>query len=861
VAVVIGEAAVAIRADASGTADEIQDQVGPAAEKAGQDAGDKLGDKLKLGIAGAGVAIGAGFLSALESAALGDKLAAQLGLSADQSAVAGGVAGELYANAYGDSLATVNDAVGTVMTSIEGMRGASSADLEAVTANALNFATAMDVDVATAAQSAGLLVKTGLADSARDAFDLMTVTAQEAGPAMVEPIMEAANEYGTNFAAMGFSGEQAMALLVDASRGGEIALDKAGDAVKEFGIRATDLGDTGAQDALEAIGLNGEEMANRLLAGGDSAQDAFTQIVSGLQGIDDPAEQASQAVALFGTPLEDIGKDKIPAFLDSMSMAGGELEGVAGAADRMGATLNDNASTNLTSFTRGLQTAFVDILGGQVIPKVETAVTWLRDNFGPAVSTVGAFVSDNLVPPLQDLATWLGENEGVMQTLAGVVTAVIVPALGVWAARTIASAFTNTVAWFTTAAASGTSAATQQRSALQVVTGWVLMGAQALIQGVRIAAVWTAQIVASAVTGAASFAVQVARVIAGWVLMGAQSLIQAGRMAAAWFIALGPVGWVIAAVIGLVALIVANWDTVVSATTAAWDWVTGKIAAAWAWITGIVTGAAAAVWGAITGAWNSVTAATSAAWDAVTSAVSAGIDAAVSFLTGLPGRAVAALSALGSMIAGVATAAWQWFSDAVGAGINTVIGIVQALPGRILGVLSGVGSLLVGAGRDLIQGFVNGISGAASFVGDVAGSIWRAVRSFINAQVIDRLNNLLEFTIAGVTVNPPDIPRLHSGGVFDPGGGGEGLALLRSDERVATPEQRVIADNLLAQLLDGTLPAASGTAGAPAAGGVQINNQITQLPGEDGAALAARVTQGTVWNLSAGVTRTVGATS
>lgn len=860
-AVVIGEAAVAVRADASGTADEIQQKVAPAAEKAGQDAGDLLGDKLKLGIAGAGVAIGAGFLSALENAALGDKLAAQLGLTADQSAVAGGVAGELYANAYGDSLGTVNDAVGTVMTSIDGMRGASADDLQAVTANALDFAKAMDVDVASAAQSAGILVKTGLADSAQDAFDLLTVTAQEAGPQMVEPIMEAANEYGVNFAAMGFSGEQAMALLVDASRGGEIALDKAGDAVKEFGIRATDLSDTGAQQALQAIGLNGEDMANRLLAGGATAQDAFAQIVGGLQGIDDPAEQARQAVALFGTPLEDIGKDQIPAFLDSMSMAGGELEGVSGAADRMGATLNDNASTNLTSFTRALQQGFVDLLGGQVIPKVETAVTWLRDNFGPAVDTVGGFIGDNLVPPLQDLATWLGENEGIMRGIAGVVTAVVVPALGVWAARSVASAFTNTVAWFTTAAASGTSAATQQKSALQVVAGWVLMGAQALIQGIRVAAVWTAQIVASAVTGAASFAVQVARVVAGWVLMGAQSLIQAARMAAAWFIALGPVGWVIAAVIGLVALIIANWDTVVNATTAAWNAVVGFITGAWAWITGIVTAAGAAVWGAIQAAWAFVLSITVGAWNAVVGAVSAGIAWVIGFVSGLPGQAVAALSSLGGLIAGVASSAWQWFYDTVVSRAGAVIGFVAGLPGRILSALGNLGGLLVGAGQGLIQGFVNGISSAASFVGDVAGSIWRAVRGFINSNVIDRLNRLLEFSIMGVTVNPPDIPRLHSGGVYDPGGGGEGLALLRSEERVATPQQRVIADNLLAQLLDGTLPAPAAGGTGDGGGGVQINNHITQQPGEDGAALAARVTQGTVWNLSAGVTRTVGVTA
>jgi hypothetical protein len=109
-------------------------------------------------------------------------------------------------------------------------------------------------------------------------------------------------------------------------------------------------------------------------------------------------------------------------------------------------------------------------------------------------------------------------------------------------------------------------------------------------------------------------------------------------------------------------------------------------------------------------------------------------------------------------------------------------------------------------------------------------------------------------------VDAPDIPRiptLHSGGEFYTGTG-EGLALLRDRELVITPEQRVIADNLLRDLLGGTLPAAGTTAGAPAAAPVQVTNHVTQLPGESGLALAARVTQGTVWNLNHRITRRTG---
>jgi cell fate (sporulation/competence/biofilm development) regulator YmcA (YheA/YmcA/DUF963 family) len=61
------------------------------------------------------------------------------------------------------------------------------------------------------------------------------------------------------------------------------------------------------------------------------------------------------------------------------------------------------------------------------------------------------------------------------------------------------------------------------------------------------------------------------------VSLGKKFLVNAARMAASWVIAMGPVGWVIAIVVALVALIIANWDKVKSWTIKTWDKV-------WSWI-------------------------------------------------------------------------------------------------------------------------------------------------------------------------------------------------------------------------------------------------------------------------------------
>lgn len=59
--------------------------------------------------------------------------------------------------------------------------------------------------------------------------------------------------------------------------------------------------------------------------------------------------------------------------------------------------------------------------------------------------------------------------------------------------------------------------------------------------------------------------------------LGAKFLLAAGRMALSWIIAMGPVGWVIAGIIALVALIIWKWDEIKAWTKKTWN-------AIWGWI-------------------------------------------------------------------------------------------------------------------------------------------------------------------------------------------------------------------------------------------------------------------------------------
>ncbi|MEG5754471.1 phage tail tape measure protein, partial [Enterobacter hormaechei] len=80
-----------------------------------------------------------------------------------------------------------------------------------------------------------------LAASSDEAMDLIVSGMQRVSAEMRGEMPEILHEYSTHFRNLGFSGAEAMSLLVDMSKQGKFALDKTGDAIKEFSIRGSDM--------------------------------------------------------------------------------------------------------------------------------------------------------------------------------------------------------------------------------------------------------------------------------------------------------------------------------------------------------------------------------------------------------------------------------------------------------------------------------------------------------------------------------------------------------------------------------------------------------------------------------------------
>ncbi len=360
----------------------------------------KAGDVLKTGMAGAGVGAGAAltqaFFTGLDQKATTARLAASLDLPPSEAERLGKTTGKLYTAGFGESFEDVSGAVESVMSTLG--KELDPDELEPMTEKALNLATVFELDVADAVTTVGFLVRNKLVRDATHGFDLITTALQKVPAAMRGEVLEAINEYGANFAALGFDGEEAIELILTAAQNTSVGVDKVGDAVKEFLIRSTD-GSTATSDALKALELDAGAIATAIAGGGPAAEEAFGRVVAALQTVEDPAARAQLAVALFGTPIEDLSVNKIPEFLTALQGGTTELGNVGGAADDLGTTMDTNA-TKVEAFKRTMQQALVDFVAETVIPSLQD----LDENWGLTMELLGTYTEG----AAGEVVKWLG---------------------------------------------------------------------------------------------------------------------------------------------------------------------------------------------------------------------------------------------------------------------------------------------------------------------------------------------------------------------------------------------------------------------------------------------------------------------
>ena len=320
----------------------------------------------------------------------------------------------VYQNNFGDSLQDAADAVAMVDRNLKNI---SPDEIQEATEAALALQDTFEYGVEESTRAAAAITK-NFGGSAKEAFSLIAAGAQN-GLDYSGELIDTINEYSSQFSKLGFTADGMFQLLQSGADSTAWNLDKVGDAIKEFSIRAIDGSDTTVQ-AFKDLGYNANAMMETFAGGGEDANKAFFDVLNTLMDMDDQVKRDALGVSLFGTMWEDLGAEAMQAMADASTAA----------YDTQGALeqINSVRYNDLESAMQGVKRQAEGILwtiGEQLEPYILDGLNFLSatviPNVQTAVEKLGGYVQSNVIPTIKTAAQWIGENKDMLLTLAGAI--------------------------------------------------------------------------------------------------------------------------------------------------------------------------------------------------------------------------------------------------------------------------------------------------------------------------------------------------------------------------------------------------------------------------------------------------------
>ncbi|MCA1025789.1 phage tail tape measure protein [Cytobacillus kochii] len=374
-----------------------------------------ISDGLAPVSAGLGAFGGAGILASENVTNAFKQFQTKLGATGSDLGVYKGELEQLASTGVG----SFEEMAGSMVSVKQNMKGLNNGELDGMTEQAMHLANVMGSDVGEVSKTAGIMMK-NFGISGQEAMDLISKGYQN-GMDYAGDYQDTLSEYSVYFDSMGFSANDMFNILAEGAENGAFNLDKVGDAMKEFGIRAKDGSDTTKQ-AFTDLGFDAQKMTDTFAKGGEGAKKAYADVVTELSKVKDETKRNEIGVALFGTQYEDMEKDVIAStgtIVDHMGDVGG--------------TAKQMAKDNQT-FGQQMQGAWNDIqvaikpvgeaLKGAILavmPMVVSAVQGLATAFGnlsPAGQKV-VFAIGGIVAIVPILLAGLAGFMGMISTLSG----------------------------------------------------------------------------------------------------------------------------------------------------------------------------------------------------------------------------------------------------------------------------------------------------------------------------------------------------------------------------------------------------------------------------------------------------------
>lgn len=515
----------------------------------------------------------------------------------------------------------------------------------------------------------------------------------------------------------------------------------------------TKLQDFAAKTPFDFPGL--QEAAGRFLAVGTEADrvipimttlgDATSLMGTGAVGIDRATTaltQMQQKGKVTGEEMMQLTEAGIPAW-DALAASLGKSvpetqklvsDGLV-PADAMFTALETNSGTALQSMSGGME-KMSGTFQGQWSTLKDTALQTLGDLFTPLL-TAGTGVLDwlnnSFIPGVQGVGGWVARWRTPILAVAGVITAVLMPAMVGWGIITTQNLIKSVASWLVQSSAAITHSGLILLAMTGIGLGYMQLGAKAVLGAARVVGAWLLQ-KAQAVAGLAQYVMTFAVMMAGWAASAAAAMASALVMAAAWVIGLGPVAWAIAAIVAVIAIFVALWVKCAwfrQFWIDLWNGIVAGVKAAWAWITNVIRTAIGiyvaiirAYLAVVLAVWDWIKTAAGAAWTWIKDKITGIVDAVKAKVTEIKTKATEIWDAIKAK----ASAVWDAIVTAVSDKITAVVDTVAGLKQKVVGKVKGAAGWLKSAGQDMINGLLNG-----------AQSILSGIQEWCRTHIYDKI--------------------------------------------------------------------------------------------------------------------------
>lgn len=335
-----------------------------------------------------------------------NQLSASTGATGDELTALGDTVKDIYAKGLGEDFQDVADGLAATQKA-SNLTGEA---LEEATAAGFALRDTFDYDINESARTAAALMK-NFNISAEEAYGLIATGAQN-GADKNGDLLDTLNEYSGQFAALGLSADQFVGSLINGADAGMFSIDKVGDAVKEFNIRAKDGSDT-SKEAFKSLGLNADSMFKAFAAGGESANAAFFDTLDALNGLEDPLLKNQLGVALFGTQFEDLEAGVLPVLSDIETAA---YDGAA-ALDQINAVKYDDLGSAFEQIKRTAEVALLPM--GSMIANVFTDLAPL---IGDALESIIPVITETTEACMPFVEEFLVGASSVLQEVLPLIT-------------------------------------------------------------------------------------------------------------------------------------------------------------------------------------------------------------------------------------------------------------------------------------------------------------------------------------------------------------------------------------------------------------------------------------------------------